>query len=121
MNPGNYNIVVQRGSTFSLGLTAEDDLGNINFTSTYTDAELLVWPAWALEKGISGEPLLSLTKSNVGIVMEGETLTLQLDKDSTKAINFTEGVYELKLINTIVLPNIVDPFLKGKFIIEGLG
>lgn len=121
MNPGEYNITVRKGGTFSLSIGAEDDLGAINFTSTYNKAELKVWPAWMKEKGISGSPLLEMTTENVQIVLGTDSVLLQMDKDTTGALDFVEGIYELKLSNDLTQPEIVDPLLEGKFFVKGLG
>lgn len=121
MNPGNYDITAYRGSTFSLNLTATDELGEVNFEATYTGAELKVWPLWAEEKGASGDPLFEMSTINSKIVFMGTTLTLQASESALRALTFKSGVYELKLLNDEAAAPIVDTLLEGKFLLEGLG
>ena len=121
MNPGNYDIKVQKDATFSLSLSATDDYGDINFESTYTSAELKVWPMWCEVEGISGDPIFEMTTENVKIVLNGTSLLLQISEPEVRAITFDKGIYELKLINDTVVPDIVDTFLNGYFIMEGIG
>lgn len=120
MNPGTYSIKVQKGATFSISMQATDDSGALNFDTMYTRAELVVWPSWVVQKGISGSPLLTLTTENGHIFLNSGVLVLQMTMAETQALNFKEGAYELKLINTRVTPNVADILLEGKFLVKGL-
>jgi hypothetical protein len=73
-----------------------------------------------LQKGISGSPLLEMTTENLNIILGAEDVTLQMSAPATQALDFREGVYELKLINDVEIVDIVDTLLEGKVIVEGL-
>lgn len=120
MNPGEYNIIFNKGATFSLELEAEDDLGLINFQATYTRAELKVWPSITVQKGVSGTPLLEMSTENLKIVLGEDNVVLQMSSEETSVLGFREGVYELKLINDSTTPDIIDKLIFGKVFVRGL-
>ena len=115
MNPGLYKeMLIQRGGTFSLSLTAKDDLGEINFAEKYTKARMLIYPAW-IKPGATdpGEPLDSFTTENNRIAISATNLDIQMSSTDTALLTFSEGSYRLELIDETVTPAKVDPILEG--------
>jgi hypothetical protein len=122
MNPGRYDIVVQKEGTFGVTLTAQDSLGSVNFAATYNKARLEVYPSW-LKPGdtLPSTPLLQMDTESGSIVLDGTRCHLLLSAEDTAELSFTEGHYVLFLINDLVSPFIADPVFKGVFTVKNKG
>lgn len=120
MIPGNYNMHIYRGGTFSVDLTATDSDGDITFSDTYTSAWMGIYHAWLDDDDqVPATPLMELTTQNGLIILNQKVITLELPASVTATLSFVSGVYLIKLI--VGGPNpIVDPFLKGRVLIEGV-
>jgi len=117
MTPGNYNITIFRGGTFDIELTASDLNGSINFSETYTAAELNIYDAWWDADDNMPEPLFEMTTGNGMITILGLSIKLHVPAGFTQGMSFTSGVYQLKLITDGPIP-IVDYFLVGNVTVK---
>lgn len=107
MTPGDYNLTIRQGGTFSRVLTWKDDAGDeINLTG-YT-ARMQVRASHS-----SADVLLSLTTENSRITLGGVagTITLSLLAADTAALTWEWGVYDLELISG---GGLVYPLLEGR-------
>lgn len=119
MQPGKYNITMFRGSTFNIGVKAEDDDGPVeDYNQTYNIAELIVYEAWAREPtDMDGPTLLEIGTATGHITIGTDTISVLMNSAETAALLFNEGVYVLKLM-TSGAPDLVDVYLGGKFIVK---
>ena len=118
MVPGRYNITIFRGGTFDVNISATDDNGTIDFGTTYTSAEMLIYRAWLTNLDENPDNFLfKLSTDNGMIVIAGTSIHLNIPATVTKSLSFESGVYLLKLIVDGFDP-IVDPFLRGSIKIE---
>ena len=94
MIPGKYDIVMWRGSTWEISLSAD----GLDF-SIYDEIRMQVRPPWTGGKPVSQPPLLLLDKSNGRIVVadDGQTLTLAISAADAQALTFDRGIYDLEL------------------------
>jgi len=131
MVPGEYNIRIYRGSTFSLTVSATNSsLVAYDFTD-YDDIRMQIRPPWV--KGYRGagvtapSPLITLDLTDGIEVGSGdETIVITISAADTAALTFTEGVYELELIidadptgDPAIPDEIVHKILFGKVTVTG--
>ena len=120
-----YNPKIQRGGTFSVGITAEDDQGNAMDFSVYDSMRIQVRPAWVKNSTMStikDAPLLSMSTTTGEIVVVTTLITLTLSAAVTAALTFNSGKYELEMIKdavTGVSPEIIDKLLYGIMYVTG--
>lgn len=115
MTPGKYNIEIWRGSTWTIGINAEE----LDFTD-YDVIRMQIRPPWV--KGIPVKPaLLELSMANGRITLEDDNLTLRLtiSADDTTDLSFDEGAYDLELIQTEEAGEVVDKLLYGSVSVKG--
>ena len=95
ITPGNYDITIYQGTTFSTILAWKDETNTLVDLTGYT-ARLQM-----RENYNSSTPFLNLTTENGGIVLGGVlgTITLLASAASTAALEALEGVYDLEMIN----------------------
>lgn len=93
MLPANYDLTIRQGSTWAQSVTWKDSDGNPVNLVGYT-ARMQVRPVLQSENVI-----VALTTENGRIVLGGAngTLTLELDADTTAAIQQSSGVYDIEL------------------------
>lgn len=93
MLPANYDLTIRQGSTWTQSVTWKDSDGNPVSLVGYT-ARMQVRPVVQSETVI-----VALTTENGRIALGGAngTLTLELDADTTAAIQQSSGVYDLEL------------------------
>ena len=109
-SPGNYDITIYQGATFSQVLTWKD--GNdalVNLTG-YT-ARMMA------RTSVDGAtPFLTLTTENGGIALGGAagTITLSVNAAGTAALT-QSGVYDLELVST---SGLVTRLLQGSLFIS---
>lgn len=108
MIPGKYNMVCPQGSTFNKVLTYSIDGIPVHLDG-YT-ARMQV-----REKYTSTSAQVSLTTENGGILLEGllGEIMIKIDADATAALPAKEYVYDLELINNLVVTRLIE----GKFIV----
>lgn len=119
MIPGNYDITVYRGGTFSIDFSATDEDGPINFSTTYTEAKLEVYPAWLnTSDDLPLEPIYEMNTTNGLIILGGTSGTLYIPAENTQALPFQSGSYKLKFIIDVPIAPIVDILLRGIIRVE---
>ena len=119
MIPGNYDITVYRGGTFSIDFSATDEDGPINFSTTYTEAKLEVYPAWLnTSDDLPLEPIYEMNTTNGLIILVGTSGTLYISSVDTQALPFQSGNYKLKFIIDVPIAPIVDILLRGIIRVE---
>jgi hypothetical protein len=125
MVPGNYDITIYRGGTFSVGINAENAAGVAIDFSTYDSVRMQIRPAWIKKHGNSPMvPLLELTTDNGGIEVVTTTLTMFISAADTAALTFNEGRYDLELVTDAVVgppvvAEVVDKILVGLVKVTG--
>jgi len=95
ITPGNWNLTVYKGGTFSYTITWTDQSNTpINLTG-YT-AKMMV--RQSLD---SAAAILTLTTENGGITLGGSagTIALSIDKTTTAALPALIGLYDLEIIS----------------------
>lgn len=119
MQPGKYNITMFRGSTFNIGVKAEDADGPVeDYNQTYNTAELIVYEAWArVPEDMDGPTLLEIGTATGHVIIGTDTISILMNSTETAALPFNEGVYILKLIASGT-PDLVDVYLGGKFTVK---
>jgi len=121
MIPGEYNIDIDRGSTFIADMYAYTDFGGrIDFEANYNLIRMQFRQAWQKNKTrvVSGTPLYELSTTNGKIVLDRGKITVSLTAAETAAFVFAKAVYDLELVNT-TLPERVDKLLHGTVTIKG--
>lgn len=100
MVPGKYDITIYRGSTFEIGIGAENSVGvAIDFAAVYDSMRLQIRPSWSKKQSATPPgALLELTTANGGIVVATTLITLYITAAATAALTFNEGQYDLELI-----------------------
>ena len=96
-----YDPKIQRGGTFSIGVTAEDANGQERSFVEYDSMRIDVRPAWVGKPGsISGDPLLSLSTEGADpeIVVATDLITITLSAAVTEILSFNSGKYELEMV-----------------------
>lgn len=90
---GEYDIVIEQGSGFSLSLTYEAPEGTlVDFTGSTARLH-------ARLKYSSADTLFELTTENGGIELtEDGEITLSKPADETAALTFSRGVYDLEIV-----------------------
>lgn len=118
MLPGSFNIKFSKGKTVSMGFSGKMEDGQTLTFDSYTDIVLTVRQPWVQAQEVEATPLLVLKKSTGFFTISGDgtSFDINLTKEYTGLIPFSEGRYELDLVTDDV---IVDPFLKGKFTVLG--
>lgn len=109
--PGNYDVTIYQGASFSRVLTWKDEEGTaINLTG-YT-ARLHMRSSQDADT-----PFVTLTTENGGIALGGAagTITLSISAASTAAITDTSGVYDLELVSA---SGIVTRLLAGEVLVS---
>ena len=117
-----YDPKIQRGGTFSIGVTAEDENASAMDFSVYNSMRLHVRPAWVGKPGsVTEGPLLTLTTANGGIVVATTLITITIPASVTETLSFNSGNYELEMIIDAVGgdPEVVDKLLYGTMYITG--
>lgn len=118
-----YNPKIQRGGTWSVGITAEDENKNARDFSGYDSMRIQVRPAWVGNPGtIKDTPLLSLSTTTGEIVIDTTLITITLSAAITAALSFDSGKYELEMIIDEIdanNPEIIDKLLFGIMYVTG--
>jgi len=120
-----YDPKIQRGGTFSVGITAQDDQGNAMDFSVYDSMRIQVRPAWVKNGTVStitDEPLLSMSTATGEIVVATTLITLTLSAAVTAGLTFNSGKYELEMIKDAVpgvSVEVVDKLLYGTMHVTG--
>jgi len=120
MEPGEYDITIHRGKTFSLELAYSDDTGVVDLGKTYDTARMQIRPAvFSLppDSPVPG-PLLELTTGNGRLVL-GANLTITISAADTAALPWTTGRYDLELVSGVSPNEVVDALLFGKVTVKG--
>jgi len=129
MVPGKYDITIYRGSTWTITVTAKNAADvDIDFATSYVDIpsaglgdiRMQIRPIWNNDPIPSGEALLELTLANARIALAGSNLNivLTLDAETTAALEFNTGKYELELV-TGDTTSVVDKLLYGDVTVTG--
>lgn len=121
MIPGEYNIDIDRGSTFIADMYSYTDFGGrIDLEANYNLVRMQIRPAWQKNrtKVLTGTPLYELTTTNGKIILDRGKITVKLTAAETAAFVFSKGVYDIELVNT-ANPERVDKLLRGTITIKG--
>lgn len=119
MIPGDYDITIYKGGTFTIELTANDGVSLINFNDLYDSALMYVQHAWlGSDEPTPTEPLLTLSTANDRIVFNNTICKLHIPASITKTLTFSSGVYSLKLIKSGT-ETVEDIILQGEVIVKG--
>ncbi len=110
MNPGQYDITLVQGSTFSQVFTWRDSSGDLVNLTGYTAR------MQAREAVEAADTFISLTTENGGISLGGAagTITLSITAVATAAIT-KNGVYDIELVSG---GGIVTRLLQGNIILS---
>lgn len=95
MSPAVYNLTIQQGTTepVSLLIEGEDDAGNVSALNLTGHSF-----AFTAYSSFSGDPVLSLTTQNGGVVVESAAeglLNLIFEDADTSGATWVSGRYEL--------------------------
>jgi len=113
MTPAKYDMKIGRGCNYKITLTASNDVGPINFSTTYTGARIHVRPAWVKhQRDIVGDPLYIMDTANGIIVLNNQIITIEMNSVQTRELPFNTGSYTLELYKTATV-EIADPFTYG--------
>ncbi len=109
--PGNYDITIYQGATFSRVLTWKDESGAAINLSAYTARMHL------RESHDATSPFLTLTTENGGIALGGAagTITLAISATDSAAIDEMAGVYDLELVSS---GGVVSRLLEGNVLVS---
>ncbi len=117
-----FNPKVQRGGTFSIGITATDKNNVPRDWSIYDSMRIQVRPSWIGKPGsIKDEPLLSLSTATGEIIVDTTLITITMSAARTETLSFNSGKYELEMIIDAdgETPEIVDKLLYGIMYVTG--
>ena len=107
---GEYDIVIEQGTGFSLSLTYEAPEGTfVDFTGCTARMQVRV-------KFGAHATLLSLTTANGGITLGANgAMTLRMTAAATAALKFSRGVYDLEIV-----PSAGEPYkiIKGNVFLK---
>lgn len=129
MIPGEYNITIYRGSTWSISIQHKDaDDNYTDFDASYIDQpgadagkiEMHIRPAWRgtpPDVPKKSTPMFSLTIANGRITTSTTTMTLTIAAADTKTLDFNEGSYDIELVTGDTVP-VVDKVLFGKVTVK---
>lgn len=119
MIPGNYNITIYRGGTWSINVAASDGVTPLNLAATYANIRMQIRPAWTVKPGdAKGNPLFELSLANGRITLTETGLKLTISATDTAKLAFNSGVYDLEMITDDVVP-VVDKLLYGTVKVTG--
>lgn len=119
MQPGKFNINVYAGGTYSNLLTAKNLTTDVEVDFTpYTSAVLEVRPPWHYKKEETRPAPLFIMELGTGISIDSSGVTIHLTATETEALDFTKGVYQLKLMKTEDTEDIVDIWFEGTFTVN---
>jgi len=125
MVPGEYDIKIYRGSTWSITISAVDAVGvDTNFATNYiTDGGLIrmqIRPEWVKKPIPEGSALFELTIANGRIELQSgdEEVKLTISAADTAALKFNSDRYDLELVTGDGVP-VVDKILYGKVTVTG--
>jgi len=96
-----WNPTIQRGGTFSVALTAEDESGNPRDFSGYDSMIIQVRPPWVGKPGtVKSSPLLTLSSSNgdIDFTSTPNTINVTMTAAETRDLSFNSGKFELEMI-----------------------
>ena len=123
MIPGEYNITIYRGSTWTINVSKRDanDV-YLDFAATYLNQptpgagtiRMYIRPPWKRRPSVAKPaPLLELTVANGRISVATTVLTLTIPASVTDDLPFDSGVYDIELVTGDAEP-VVDKILYGK-------
>ncbi|NBX03384.1 MAG: hypothetical protein EBR02_04870 [Alphaproteobacteria bacterium] len=94
-SPGNYDLTIYQGATFSQILTWKDGSGELVNLTGYT-ARMM-----ARESIDAASAFITMTTENGGITLGGAagTIALSISAANTAAITAQGGVYDLELVS----------------------
>ena len=97
ITPGNYDITVYQGTTFSQVFTWKDQNDALINLTGYT-ARMM-----ARTSVDAASPFITLTNANGGIALGGAagTITLSMSDADTSALALAKGVYDLEVVDTL--------------------
>jgi hypothetical protein len=110
MPAGIYNMLVEHGASYVLGLTWEDEDGNNPDLSTGYTASMIVSDSWGSTE------LLELTESSGLTLAASGSVTVTITPAKSLALPVGENVYHLEVIKTSTGKK--DRLLKGKLTVE---
>ena len=121
MIPGEYNITIYKGTTFSIELAPEDDDGPIPFDQTYTEGSLRIYPAGVvtMADAENADVLIELTVANGGLDINTTRVIAEISQPETAMIEWSSARYVLDLIVGGDIP-IVDRMVYGTVTVEAL-
>jgi hypothetical protein len=124
MIPGEYDIVIYRGSTWTINVSKKDanDV-YIDFDADYINQpgagdgkiEMEIRPAWRgspPDVPKLSEPLATLSTATGEITVSTTVITLTLSAAVTAALDFNTGAYDIELVTGDATP-VVDKLLFG--------
>lgn len=120
MTPGEYDMTIFRGKTWSRTFTATVGGSAVDFETDYDGARMQVRPAILNEPEDTVEdPLIEFTTEDGQIVLDGTSLILTIPAAVSAAMDFRTGVYDLELYSGTDDAEVVDGLLYGKFEVKG--
>ncbi len=116
MVPGDYDITIYKGGTFTAGVEAENESEvETDFETTYDSALLQIRKPYV--KGVDSSPLFELSTDNGRIEFDGTSVNLTISAEDTAALDFVSGIYDLELIIDAEdedSDRVVDKLIRGK-------